>query len=86
MSSNTISIVFRIEGLLPEDDVIKQYLKLAIDYDNNGGNTKYCITQMMHNKMTTDKGRRIASCRSLNELWLGWMNGWSYGLWILLLY
>jgi tRNA-dihydrouridine synthase 2 len=39
--------IFRKEGKLPIHDVIKDYLKLCVDYENSLHNTKYCIQNML---------------------------------------
>ncbi|XP_022343049.2 tRNA-dihydrouridine(20) synthase [NAD(P)+]-like [Crassostrea virginica] len=43
--------IFRAAGKLPLMEVVKEYVKVAIDWDNNWVNTKYCILQMMHDNM-----------------------------------
>ncbi|XP_052233226.1 tRNA-dihydrouridine(20) synthase [NAD(P)+]-like [Dreissena polymorpha] len=35
--------IFRPKGILPVKEVVKEYLKLAINVDNDFPNTKYCI-------------------------------------------
>lgn len=48
--------IFRKEGLLPQEDVSLEYLRLAIQYDNKMDNTKYNVMKGMHNRMTTPLG------------------------------
>ncbi|GBB92742.1 hypothetical protein RclHR1_02050015 [Rhizophagus clarus] len=38
--------IFRKEELLPLNEIVKKYIKKAIDVDNNWPNTKYTLTQM----------------------------------------
>ncbi|KAH9509534.1 tRNA-dihydrouridine(20) synthase [NAD(P)+]-like protein [Bulinus truncatus] len=44
--------VFKRDGPLPFLDVLKSYLRYAFYYDNNVMNTKYCVLQIIHDKMT----------------------------------
>ncbi len=39
--------VFRSAGLLPAHDVAREYLSLALQFDNHVENSKYCV-QTMH--------------------------------------
>ena len=62
------SIPYRKEGPLPVDEVAKEYIKLAVDYDNYFPNTKYTLAQMV---LTTDlnKGRALLATSSTREIW-----------------
>ena len=51
------------------NEVVKEYIKLAVDYDNHDGNTKYCLAQMMHENMDSVEGRRLLSAHSMQEIW-----------------
>ena len=44
--------IFRENGLLPLDDVIRAYLKIAVYYDNHMTNSKYCVQQMLGSLQT----------------------------------
>lgn len=50
------------------DEVAKEYIKLAVDYDNYFPNTKYTLAQMV---LTTDlnKGRALLATNSMREIW-----------------
>lgn len=61
--------IFRKEGLLPMDTVIKEYLKLAIDYDNSPSNTKYCIQNILRELQDTPRGRKFLDCQTLEQIW-----------------
>lgn len=62
-----------IQGLLPFEDVIKEYLKLCVDYDNSVGNTKYTIEKMY--KLNGEKiqkkkfGRDFENAETLEQIW-----------------
>ncbi|CAD1470105.1 unnamed protein product [Heterotrigona itama] len=53
--------IFSKEGLLPMEDVIKSYLKYAVDCDNPPSNTKYCIQNILRDQQESTLGR--------NDLW-----------------
>lgn len=64
--------IFRPEGILPVEEVIPEYIKMCIEYDNSPINMKYCI-QIMHKKIKriqkTKIGRYFDLAESLEELW-----------------
>lgn len=57
------------EGLKELDDVIKEYLIYAIDYDNSPSNTKYCIQNMLKELQETPRGRKFLECQTLEQIW-----------------
>uniref|UniRef100_A0A2C9L861 DUS-like FMN-binding domain-containing protein n=1 Tax=Biomphalaria glabrata TaxID=6526 RepID=A0A2C9L861_BIOGL len=60
--------VFRRDGPLPFIDVLKSYLRYAFLYDNNVMNTKYCVLQIIHDKMTEIPEADLSlSAKSLQE-------------------
>lgn len=61
--------IFRKEGLLDLDDVIKDYLKYAVDYDNSPSNTKYCIQNMLKELQETPRGKKFLECQTLEQIW-----------------
>nr|XP_009858018.1 tRNA-dihydrouridine(20) synthase [NAD(P)+]-like [Ciona intestinalis] len=64
--------VFRKEGPLPLDVVIKDYIKIAIQYDNHYINCKFCILEMMHETQETEAGKQVRSSLSLHEICNAW--------------
>ncbi|CAH0749015.1 unnamed protein product [Diatraea saccharalis] len=64
--------IFRKEGLLPMDSVIKDYLKLAVDYDNSPSNTKYCIQNILRDLQETPRGRQFLECQTLDQICAIW--------------
>ncbi|XP_041375440.1 tRNA-dihydrouridine(20) synthase [NAD(P)+]-like [Gigantopelta aegis] len=64
--------VFRSQGRLLLHDVIKQYLRYAIDYDNNVINTKYCILNMMHDNMKDSEGEPMLGVTEMSEICKIW--------------
>lgn len=65
--------IFRKEGLIPIDQLVTEYLKLCIDYDNSVVNTKYSI-QKIH-KYNGDKiehkkfSREFENATELRQIW-----------------
>lgn len=62
--------IFRKEGQLPLDDVIVEYLKLCIEYDNTPTNAKYCVQMMLRDLQDTPRGKRFLEVQTLEEIWL----------------
>lgn len=61
--------VFRREGLLTVDEVIKMYLKCAVDYDNVFTNTKYCVQMMLRDRQETPLGKQVLESKTTDEIW-----------------
>jgi len=60
--------IFRKEGFLEIEQVIRDYLKLAIRYDNNLNNTKYCIKQFLGSLQKSEKGKKVNLAQNMKEL------------------
>lgn len=63
--------ILRKEGKLQEFDVIKSYLKYAIDYGNYMTNTKYNIQQILGELQDSPKGRLLLGAQTFEEIWSG---------------
>lgn len=61
--------IFNREGKLPMDDLIKNYLKYAVDYDNSPSNTKYCIQNILRELQETEKGKKFLETQTLQQIW-----------------
>lgn len=64
--------IFRKEGRLPATQVITEYIKLAVDFDNNFGNTKYCLQRLLHEDTTSTEARQMlhtSDMREICEIW-----------------
>lgn len=59
----------RREGPLPVEEVVKAYIRTAVDTDNYYANTKYCLAQIMHNDMDTPEGQALLAANSMREIW-----------------
>ncbi|KAF2962827.1 hypothetical protein GQX73_g10745 [Xylaria multiplex] len=53
-------------GLLPWTDVVKQYIRFALEVENKLGNTKYLLTQMIPGK--SPAYRDVSACRSYTKI------------------
>ncbi|XP_061696620.1 tRNA-dihydrouridine(20) synthase [NAD(P)+]-like isoform X2 [Syngnathoides biaculeatus] len=60
--------VFRSAGPLPLHDVMIQYLKYALRYDNHAFNSKYCLCQMLRDKVESALGKRVQAAQDNREL------------------
>ncbi|GCC33895.1 hypothetical protein chiPu_0012366 [Chiloscyllium punctatum] len=60
--------VFRKDGLLPTETVLKEYLTYAIKYDSHYTNTKYCLCQMLREKLESAQGKKLHAAQSNKEI------------------
>ncbi|CAB1313501.1 unnamed protein product [Coregonus sp. 'balchen'] len=60
--------VFRSQGLLSVEEVMEEYLKYAIRYDNHAFNTKYCLCQMLR-EVESPLGKQLKSAQTNEEIW-----------------
>uniref|UniRef100_A0A3P9JN43 Dihydrouridine synthase 2 n=1 Tax=Oryzias latipes TaxID=8090 RepID=A0A3P9JN43_ORYLA len=60
--------VFRSQGLLPLERVMQEYLKYAIRYDNHAFNTKYCLCQMLRDKVESPLGKQVQAAQTNAEI------------------
>lgn len=60
--------IFRKEGLLPVQDVAKEYVKLAIDYDSYPTNLKYVLCKMLGDTTRDEIGRKVQSARDFQDI------------------
>jgi len=61
--------IFRKEGLLPLDEVIAEYLKLAVIYDSPATNAKYCVQSMLRELQETPRGKIFLAAQSVYDIW-----------------
>ncbi|CAL8360734.1 unnamed protein product [Lota lota] len=60
--------VFRRQGLLPVQQVMEDYLRYAVRYDNHAFNTKYCLCQMLRDKVESVMGKRVQTAQTLADI------------------
>lgn len=64
--------IFCKEGRKPLDDVIKCYLRFAIEYDNRATNTKYCVQQMLGSLQESERGKQLLASQQMEEICALW--------------
>ncbi|NXY06116.1 DUS2L synthase, partial [Pteruthius melanotis] len=60
--------IFRKEGFCPLKDVMQDYIKYAVRYDNHYTNTKYCLCQMLREQLETTRGKKLHAAQSAQEI------------------
>ncbi|XP_029993376.1 tRNA-dihydrouridine(20) synthase [NAD(P)+]-like [Sphaeramia orbicularis] len=60
--------VFNSQGPVPVERVMEEYLKYAIRYDNNAFNTKYCLCQMLRDKVESPLGKQVQAAQTNAEI------------------
>ncbi|XP_071496815.1 tRNA-dihydrouridine(20) synthase [NAD(P)+]-like [Diadema antillarum] len=60
--------IFRKEGKLPMEAVIKRYIQYAVDYDNTYTNMKYCIQQILREEVQSEQGQLLQHSRGVQEI------------------
>uniref|UniRef100_A0A3Q2QPK9 Dihydrouridine synthase 2 n=1 Tax=Fundulus heteroclitus TaxID=8078 RepID=A0A3Q2QPK9_FUNHE len=60
--------VFSSQGPLPVGKVMEEYIKYAIRYDNHAFNTKYCLCQMLRDKVESPLGKQVQAAQTNAEI------------------
>uniref|UniRef100_A0A8B9CYQ9 Dihydrouridine synthase 2 n=1 Tax=Anser brachyrhynchus TaxID=132585 RepID=A0A8B9CYQ9_9AVES len=60
--------IFRKEGPFPLKEVMQDYIKYAVRYDNHYTNTKYCLCQMLREQLETTQGKKLHAAQSTQEI------------------
>ncbi|XP_068168524.1 tRNA-dihydrouridine(20) synthase [NAD(P)+]-like isoform X2 [Antennarius striatus] len=60
--------IFSSKQLLPVETVMEDYLRYAIRYDNNPFNTKYCLSQMLRDKVESPQGKKMQEAQTMAEI------------------
>ncbi|XP_074957757.1 tRNA-dihydrouridine(20) synthase [NAD(P)+]-like isoform X4 [Phalacrocorax aristotelis] len=60
--------IFRKEGLFSLKEVMQDYIKYAVRYDNHYTNTKYCLCQMLREQLETTQGKKLHAAQSTQEI------------------
>ncbi|XP_067929611.1 tRNA-dihydrouridine(20) synthase [NAD(P)+]-like isoform X2 [Watersipora subatra] len=61
--------IFRKEGILSKDQLINEYIKVAIDYDNHWTNTKYCVQQILGSDVQSDEGTQLLASKCPEDIY-----------------
>lgn len=64
--------IFRKDGLLPLDDVIKSYLHYCVKFDNPLPNSKYAVQCMLRDLQASEKGQALLESQTLLEVCRIW--------------
>ncbi|XP_026168168.1 tRNA-dihydrouridine(20) synthase [NAD(P)+]-like [Mastacembelus armatus] len=60
--------VFSSQGPIPVERVMEEYLRYAIRYDNHAFNTKYCLCQMLRDKVESPLGKQVQAAQTNVEI------------------
>ena len=64
--------IFRKEGLLPLDDVIRSFMRYSILFDNHVANVKYVVQHMLSSLQASEMGQRLISASELKQIYSIW--------------
>ncbi|XP_069495814.1 tRNA-dihydrouridine(20) synthase [NAD(P)+]-like isoform X2 [Ambystoma mexicanum] len=56
--------IFRKEGALPLEEVMQEYIKYTVRYENHYTNTKYCLCQMLRENLESPQGKKLHSAQT----------------------
>ncbi|GAA6093214.1 tRNA-dihydrouridine(20) synthase [NAD(P)+]-like [Tachysurus ichikawai] len=60
--------IFRCQGMVSVDEVMEEYVKYAVRYDNNTFNTKYCLCQMLRDRVESPMGKQLHAAQTNKEI------------------
>ncbi|XP_064191914.1 tRNA-dihydrouridine(20) synthase [NAD(P)+]-like [Anguilla rostrata] len=60
--------VFRSQGALSLERVMEDYIRYAVRYDNHPSNTKYCLCQMLRDRVESPLGKRLHAAQTGAEI------------------
>lgn len=60
--------IFRKEGLLPLDEVIKEYIRYSVLFENHVKNIKYVIQHMMQSLQASERGQKLLLSQEVDEI------------------
>lgn len=63
------SILWRSGGMLNREEVIREYLKICVDFDNSTPNTKYCVQNILREQQESPIGKATLRAQTLLQLW-----------------
>jgi len=64
--------IFSKEGLIDQNQIISEYLDLALRYENHFSSSKYCIARMMENVENWKEGKAFLSVSTMQEAFEVW--------------
>ncbi|KAL2093342.1 hypothetical protein ACEWY4_010654 [Coilia grayii] len=60
--------IFCSQGAASVDEVMEEYIKYAVRYDNNAFNTKYCLCQMLRDRVESPMGKQLHLAQTNKEI------------------
>ncbi|KAG5273361.1 hypothetical protein AALO_G00150500 [Alosa alosa] len=60
--------IFCSKGTVSVDEVMEEYIKYAVRYDNNAFNTKYCLCQMLRDRVESPMGKQLHAAQTTKEI------------------
>ncbi|KAK3526811.1 hypothetical protein QTP70_033547 [Hemibagrus guttatus] len=60
--------IFCCQGMVSVDEVMEEYVKYAVRYDNNTFNTKYCLCQMLRDRVESPMGKQLHAAQTNEEI------------------
>ncbi|KAJ8398361.1 hypothetical protein AAFF_G00429310 [Aldrovandia affinis] len=60
--------VFRCQGLLSLESVMEAYIRYAVRYENHASNTKYCLCQMLRDRVESPLGKQLHAAQTSAEI------------------
>ncbi|XP_051975634.1 tRNA-dihydrouridine(20) synthase [NAD(P)+]-like [Xyrauchen texanus] len=60
--------IFCQQGVLSIEKVMEEYIKYAVRYDNNPFNTKYCLCQMLRDRVESPFGKQLHAAQTIAEI------------------
>lgn len=64
--------IFRKEGMLPLDDVIRSFMRYSILFDNHVANVKYVVQHMLSSLQASGRGQQLISASELKQIYAIW--------------
>ncbi|KAI4872148.1 hypothetical protein NFI96_030995, partial [Prochilodus magdalenae] len=60
--------IFHSQGAVSVDEAMEEYIKYAVRYDNNTFNTKYCLCQMLKDRVESPMGKQLHAAQTNAEI------------------
>jgi len=64
--------IFRKEGPLPLDTIVRDYLRLCVQYENATQNTKYVVQHILQDQVDSPRGHAVQAAANLKEVCAAW--------------
>uniref|UniRef100_A0AAY4DNB4 DRBM domain-containing protein n=1 Tax=Denticeps clupeoides TaxID=299321 RepID=A0AAY4DNB4_9TELE len=61
--------IFCSKGAVSVDQAMEAYIKYAVRYDNHAFNTKYCLCQMLRDRVESAMGKQLHAAQTNQDIW-----------------